>query len=496
MIHVAQFFEAINSNPSLGRLKVESKEWIQRYRTLVNKDVNQFKTVNQLEKYIDELRQYHALLHYVPEKQLRRYGVMFNTEHMQEVTEGQLRKSSKKLKALWEKENLTPGHIPLFALNGLAGGKFSDTKIVDRKQIITEPKTFQGREAKFAKETVDKIVREGFDKSQDPIIVWYDEKAKKYIVISGHSRFEASQILFDRGDSSLAKMPVKVFLGSKEQAQEYALLESNRSGTAESLSSDIKAYVLAKEKGYNRDRLLSLFKPESKLRLVQDLSFLNSKGRFMEYLDTDSEKQFPYLRRNAQWVGTMRRSLPQLTDSHEKELFDYLYSDTKALGIKKDQFFDLVDKKVSKIDYDPTKPLNLKNVVSTSAVTSTGDLQLKDLANEINKLKKVIDQKNETIVRARREGKDSFVPQLQSDISNLQQTIQKKLEEIDRVKRDLKKIEETTTFDLFSQPAPAVEEPKKVEKKDNQADNSLLQIAKAKAAALILLQQQKIENGN
>lgn len=489
MIDVAQFLEITAIDSSLGRLKIDNKEWIHRYRSLVNKDVSKIKKFKQLESYIDELKQYDALLNYVPEKQLRRYGILYNANHLKDVTSNQLKKASKRLVDLWQDENLTPGNIPLFGLDGLSGGKFSDLKSIDRKQIITDPKTFQGREDKFAKETVDKIIREGYDKSQDPIIVWYDQKRNKYVVISGHSRFEASRILFNKGDNSLATMPVKVFLGDKEQAQEYAILESNRSGTAESLKSDVKAYIIAKEKGYNRQQLLSLFKPESKLRLVQDLSNLDQKGRFMEYLDTDSEKQFPYLRRNAQWVGTIRRSLPQLSNSHEKEMFDYLYSNTKSVGIKKDVFFDLVDKKVSKIDFDPKKPLNLKNSVSTSALTSTGDAQIKDLNNEINRLKRQIDQKNETIVRARREEKVEFVPKLQADISHLQQTIQRKLEEIDRVKRDLKKVESTTTFDLFSQPsAPEpVPAPKSKETEYN------LELAKAKAEALILLQQQKLE---
>jgi len=124
--------------------------------------------------------------------------------------------------------------------------RFSDVKLIPREQITTDPKTFQGRQVKYAQETVNKIVREGFDKSQEPIIVWFDSIKNKYIVISGHSRWEASEILYKKGDKSLKNMPAKVFLGDKDEAIEYAVLESNRSGTEEGFKSDLKAFKIAK----------------------------------------------------------------------------------------------------------------------------------------------------------------------------------------------------------------------------------------------------------
>jgi hypothetical protein len=48
--------------------------------------------------------------------------------------------------------------------------RFSDVKLIPREQITTDPKTFQGRQVKYAQETVNKIVREGFDKSSKKIV--------------------------------------------------------------------------------------------------------------------------------------------------------------------------------------------------------------------------------------------------------------------------------------------------------------------------------------
>jgi len=42
-------------------------------------------------------------------------------------------------------------------------------------------------------------------------------------------------------------------------------LESNRSGTAEGFLSDLRAFKRAKKKGYNKEQMNSLFKPESYL---------------------------------------------------------------------------------------------------------------------------------------------------------------------------------------------------------------------------------------
>jgi hypothetical protein len=332
--------------------------------------------------------------------------------------------------------------------------RFSDVKLIPRQQITTDAKTFQGRQVKFAQETVNKIVREGFDKSQEPIIVWFDSQLNKYIVISGHSRWEASEILYNKGDKSLKNMPAKVFLGDKESAIEYAVLESNRSGTEEGFKSDLKAFKVARNRGYNHDKLLSLFKPESKLKLLQDLSFLNESGKFLTYIGTSSEKSFPYIQRNAQWVGTLRKAYPSLTNEHESEMFDYLYDSKKNILLTKQKFYDLIQKKVQSIDFNPRKPLNLKNIIAKNVVTDPARVKVHQIQNEIDELVKDRSKKEELTVRAKEQGKTDLISKFKKDIEGINGLILRKIEEKRKLESNIASIERTITTDLFSQPVP------------------------------------------
>jgi hypothetical protein len=331
--------------------------------------------------------------------------------------------------------------------------RFSDVKLIPRQQITTDAKTFQGRQVKFAQETVNKIVREGFDKSQEPIIVWFDSQINKYIVISGHSRWEASEILYNKGDKSLKNMPAKVFLGDKESAIEYAVLESNRSGTEEGFKSDLKAFKVARNRGYNHEKLLSLFKPESKLKLLQDLSFLNESGKFLTYIGTSSEKSFPYIQRNAQWVGTLRKAYPSLTNEHESEMFDYLYDSKKNILLTKQKFYDLIQKKVQSIDFNPNKPLNLKNIIAKNVVTDPARVKVHQIQNEIDELVKDRSKKEELTVRAKEQGKTDLISKFKKDIEGINGLILRKMEEKRKLESNIASIERTITTDLFSQPA-------------------------------------------
>ena len=330
--------------------------------------------------------------------------------------------------------------------------KFSEKKFIPRGQISVDPKTFQGRQTAFSDDTVKKIVAEGFDLTDDPIVVWKDTKAKKYFVISGHSRWAASEILFKKGDKRLAKMPVKIFNGDKEQAADFAILESNRSGTKEGLKSDLTAYKRAISKGYNKKYLLGIFKPETYLNLLQKLSFLNVKGQFLEYIDSDSEKSFPYLRRNAEWTGSLRKEYPKLSDAHEAELFSYFYKTNKGLKITKQKFTDLMYKKVSNMFFDASKPLNLENIVSTSAVTSPGKAAIKEIENEIEALQRDRAKKEELIITAKQQGKTALIEKFKAEITGINALVLRKIERKRQLESQVIGLEKQTGFDLFSAP--------------------------------------------
>ena len=349
--------------------------------------------------------------------------------------------------------------LMLLSLDGLGylgelKQKFSEVKEVDRSKIITRPELFQGRQVAYSQETVDKILREGFDKSQEPIAVWHDPKTGKYVIISGHSRWHASELLFATGGKDLKTMSVKVFNGDLEQAQDYAFLESNRSGTAEGLKSDLKAYKRAIERGKSKGELLSIFKTEARVRMLQDLSYLNPTGRFLEYLGEDSEKSFPYLQRNAGWAGMLRRQYPQITDGHEKEMYEYMYGSKNNLRVEKDSFFLLIEKKVMSMYFDASKPLNLNNVASTSAYTLSAKDALGDVKADIASLQGQRIAKEEYIRRAKDEGNTKLLGRFNEEWHLINQAILRKLEEQTVLEKQIRAMERSLEVDLFN-PAPA-----------------------------------------
>ncbi len=233
------------------------------------------------------------------------------------------------------------------------------TPVVKRKlsEISVRPEIFQGRTVPFAGATVEKIVREGFDTSQEPIVLYrLKQKGKTQdIVISGHSRYEAAKRL------KLPEIPVKYFRGNFEDAIDYAIIESNRSGNAEGIESDVKAYLRAKERAYNKEFLRSIFKTDSYIDTLRNLSYLNPKGDFIKSLADQANKSYPYLERNAIWTGNLRFQYNKLSDLHEKEIFYFFYrsGDKKNLSIKKQSFYDAVKQRATAPGFDAKKSLRL-----------------------------------------------------------------------------------------------------------------------------------------
>ena len=331
--------------------------------------------------------------------------------------------------------------------------RFSNVKELNRGEIITKPEDFQGRQKAYSEESVNKIVSEGFDKSNDPIIVWYDKDSDKYIVISGHSRFEASERLYNAGDKSLETMPVKEFLGDKDEAVSFAVLESNRASTQEGLISDINAVRKMLKEGYNKSEMTKYVKPQSYLENVIRYTHLNPDGKFIEYLASPSKGSFPYLERNAAWVGDLRKMYGEkLTSQHENEMFDYMYlsGGSKGLKLNKGQFYNLINSKVMKIDYDKNAPLNLHNMVSVSSVVSPAEEKLKEMREMVDYLQKEIYKKQDLIVRARIENKPELVSKFQQYITDATNRVLEVKEDINKLESEVSKVKNETVRDLFS----------------------------------------------
>jgi len=319
------------------------------------------------------------------------------------------------------------------------------------EDIFTRAESFQNRDEKFSKPTFDKIVSEGYDKNQEPVYVWLDPSDNKHYILSGHSRFAAAQFLHNR-DGNLKTIPVKEFKGTYDDAIDYATIRSNRESKKESLKGDVRAYVRATQRGYNKAELLKYFNPESYLQKLRDLSYLNPKGRFMELLETPEAASFPYLERNAQWVGQLKRQLPQLTGAHENEFFNYFYTQgTDALKLKRDNFFNLVDRKVNRLDFNPDEPLNLQKSVSTSGAINPALEHLKELTAEIENRQTIINKQRDLIARARVENLTDKIPEFEKEITGQTARIIDLATQIKKSEHDIAALERNTMFDLFSE---------------------------------------------
>jgi len=315
------------------------------------------------------------------------------------------------------------------------------------EKITLRPDIFQGRTVPFAKETVDKIVSEGYDKSQEPIILYFDDKTKQNIVISGHSRFESAKKLSKSKDikKRITKIPVKFFNGDLDDAIDYALIESNRSGTTEGIESDIKAYSRAKDRGYNKQFLKNIFKSDSYLHILNELSYLNPKGRFIEILAKGNEneaKSFPYLLRNAVWTGQLRRIYDKLTNEHETEMFNFFYKTDKGLKVKKDSFFDIVKKRVEDTFFDPKKGLQLNKTREFDYIKETDPavIRLSQIKSAIKSWQDERNKKEESVQRFLLRGMNSESTKTKKTIADISSALEKKIIEFiqfeDKVKSE------------------------------------------------------------
>lgn len=337
--------------------------------------------------------------------------------------------------------------------------RFSAIKEIPRSQITTMPELFQGRQTAYSEETVEKILSEGYDKSNEPIIVWFNSENEKYVVISGHSRWEASKRLYEKGDESLETMPVKEFIGDKEEAVSYAVLESNRASTSEGFLSDLNAVKKMMNDGYNKSEMAKYIKPDSYLEKLINYTYLNPNGQFVDYLSQPAKHSVPYLERNANWVGQLRKQFgSKLTNSHEKEIFDYFYKENKkGLFIKKEDFVNMINGRVMSLDWNENKPLNLKNAVYTSPLISPVKELIKQVDSEINEYNSDINKKRILIARAKEQGLNDLAVKFESEIEGINSKITLLVERKLKLESDSNTILKQVHHDLFNQPDLKVE---------------------------------------
>lgn len=297
----------------------------------------------------------------------------------------------------------TPGveSSPAAPADGFGRIPFSD--------LAVDPGRFQvqGGERQqlgYAEESADRVAREFDEQQLDPLRVWQDPKDGKWYVLAGHSRHEGIRRRIEAGDLPADyQVPVHVFEGTAEEAAAFGRTE-NEKGTATAPSeraAHIREFRSAAEtKKAVDEEARRLYGKDAKL--VVDLSYLSPRGRAMQALaqfQGTSTRDADSALRMAQWIGAARRRFPDLTDSHEGELFDFLQKryGKDAFTSTQSGWVEYVDgviaRRTSLFDggFDPSQPLNIENIASKTQQERTNEEQIRAATKELADAKKALD---------------------------------------------------------------------------------------------------------
>lgn len=279
--------------------------------------------------------------------------IKVKTENKKETTDQQIntKKGVEKEKKQTESENkATP-----------TSEQDTNVRRMALADINTDESRFQGR--KKLNESVIKNIAENFsDKDQDPIHIWQDPKDGKTYVLSGHHRYYGAKMA-GRNDVKVIDRSADF---TEEQAIKFAKEEANAN---RSMETPLERANTLRDKRNRGDADIKEFlaKEGKNGRYVENLSYLNPKGKVMNMLnqlsETDDRATIKEMERIADWVGeVMKRFDGVLTKAHEDELYDFLMGEKSKRFTNKADFAENVRAIIDKLFFDNNQPLNLNRI--------------------------------------------------------------------------------------------------------------------------------------
>lgn len=270
------------------------------------------------------------------------------------------------------------------------------------KDVYTDEKRFQNRSNSFSEDSKTRIIKAvengSFNWAKfDPILLWLDPSTKRNYVLSGHSRFAAFKELA-KTNKAFSAIPSRFFTGTEAQAIDAAL-NSNTLSTKETEVERAMYYAKQRntcelKKGLSgktdceKQVETSCKDAEGKnANYILNLSYLNPEGFLIDNLnrlgaekDNDSTN---LLRTIANWIGEARRNNPELSNSHETEIAQFLlnggYGNKAGQFKNKAQFNERLDYSFNKWKAGGAilgKPLNLANTLNKSSFEREFDERL------------------------------------------------------------------------------------------------------------------------
>ena len=285
--------------------------------------------------------------------------------------------------------------------------QYTGVKTIPLSDLYTDEKRFQNRK-KLNEEIVENIVNNFKPTDLDPLVVWYDKKQGKTFVLAGHHRFEALKRLKHKN------VPVKFAnddYPTEADAIRYAKEISNANRTLEEPYERAAIYRKYREEGYSEKEINDKAALEGKNRsYILNLSCLNPKGSTMstlvQFSQTQSKADKNEAERIADWIGQARRNAPELTDAHEKEMFDFLMNkEASKRTTTKVKFLEYV--RACWNPFEPTAPLNLARM----KYQSEGEKQYDE---EVERYKTLISELQNNIGNL----KDRFINPANKDFVN------------------------------------------------------------------------------
>lgn len=267
--------------------------------------------------------------------------------------------------------------------------KESKTDVISISKITTDEKRFQNRGE--LNQDVVKNIAENFDLNQfDPIVVW--KEGDKTLVLAGHHRLEGAK------KSGVKSVPVRYFEGNEKQAIEYAKELSNANRSMETVVERANIYRAKLKNGESKKSVEEQAKKtEGKnASFILNVAALDPDGIAIQTFESfkNSEDKATQLQVNKvlDWVGNVRRQYAELTDQHEKELFDFLMDKESSK-----RFTTIADFKqkvttiVGGFDFDATQPLNIARFKNKSQGEIEYDSQVEEVKGKINEVEKKIE---------------------------------------------------------------------------------------------------------
>lgn len=260
-------------------------------------------------------------------------------------------------------------------------------------EISTDETRFQGR-ADINDEFVQSIAENWNDADQDPIHVWTDPKDGKTYVLSGHRRFAAAQ----KAGRENVKIQDRSSDFTEEQAIRFATEESNANRQMETPLERAKTLRIKRERGDSKEDIDKFLNREGKNKgYVQNISHLNPSGKTIAALKAVDKSQDKTTQKEVEkigdWIGEVRRKNTALTNAHENELYGFLINESASARIKtKAEFIQKVGAITGTLDFDATKPLNIKRFKNKTEGESVYDQEVADLKGKISEKQAEVDE--------------------------------------------------------------------------------------------------------